>query len=356
MFKDLLTLSRKEQRGLLVLVVLLVLMLLLRIGLPSLYPAVDFSQAVNDSIQFNWVMLDESSISEINIQGLRAFDPNQVDAQQLVAFGLDQRTASNWIKYLEAGGRFSSAEDIGKLYGMTSDWLSVVAPYVDIPQKQEDDFGIRKRTERPVFLDLNRMDSVAFHAFGWPIEMVDSVLLWQQDRWFSQRYLKVQLMAWNMDSLMLVRQSMARKYSSTNDQEYIEIRINQADTSEWSLLRGVGPILSRRIANYRKALGGFVAVEQIAEVYGISPVLFEDIKPFLTLDSMEVEAIDVNKSSLRRLRNHPYMDFYMARAIVDARKKNGPFVHIDQVAKLEVFDIELWAKLKNYLMVEAPKP
>lgn len=355
MLKDLLSLSRKEQRGLLVLVVLLVLMLLLRIGLPYLYPPVDFSHLLTDSIRSYWMTSDESSTAEIDVKGLSTFDPNSVDSQQLLAFGLDHRTASNWIKYLEAGGHFYSAEDIGKLYGMRNEWLSAVTPYVDIGQKQEDDFVINRKTERPVFLDLNRMDSVALQAVGWSAEMVDSVLLWQQNRWFSKRFPRRQLLVWTMDSLVLVRRSMVPKYTKYNAPEHLELRINQADTAEWSILRGVGPVLSRRIVNYRKALGGFVSVEQVAEVYGISPVLFEEVKPHLFLDSVKIETIDVNRASLRRLRNHPYMDFYMARAIVDVRRTSGPFVSIDQVAKLGVFDQDLWEKLKRYLMVEAPE-
>lgn len=354
MFKDLLTLSRKEQRGLLVLVVLLVLMLLLRIGLPALYPPVDFSQLVNDSLQSYWVRMEEAEAVEADIKGLRAFDPNKVDSAQLLAFGLDQRTASNWVKYLEAGGRFHSAEDIGKLYGMSPAWLAAVAPYVDIPQSKGYDFGNKVKAERPVFLDLNRMKAVDLQSFGWSEGMVDSVLLWQQDKWFSKRYPKTQLLTWNMDTLLLIRQNMAQKYLAYNEQEHFEIRINEADTTEWSLLRGVGPVLSQRIVSYRKALGGFVQVEQVAEVYGISPVLFEDIKPYLLLDSVEIETIDVNKASLRRLRNHPYMDFYTAKAVVDARKSAGPFVSIEQVAKLEVFERDVWEKLQIYLVVKNP--
>jgi competence ComEA-like helix-hairpin-helix protein len=354
MFKDLLTLSRKEQRGLLVLVVLLVLMLLLRIGLPFLYPPVDFSQLVTDSLQSSWVRMNEPEAVEADIKALRAFDPNNIDSLQLLAFGLDSRTASNWVKYLEAGGRFYSAEDIGKLYGMSPAWLSAVTPFVDIPQNKAEDFGNKVKAERLVFLDLNRMDSLALKTVGWPNEMVDSVLLWQRDRWFSKRYPKVQLLAWSMDSLLLVREHMAPKYAKYNEQEHFVICINEADTAEWSLLRGVGPVLSRRIVSYRKALGGFVSVEQVGEVYGISPVLFEDIKSFLTLDSIELDVIDVNKASLRRLRNHPYMDFYMAKAIVDARKENGVFTHVDQVALLKGFDNKQWEILKCYLMVQGP--
>lgn len=330
MLKDLLTLSRKEQRGLLVLVVLLILMLLIRIGIPYLYPPVDFSHYVTDSVRYYWEILDEEvltdkpSLAKLDVKSLRPFDPNKVDSQQLVAFGLDPRTAANWIKYLKAGGGFSSAADIGKLYGMSDDWLAAVTPYVEIPPGQSAPFVNNKRADRPVFLDLNRMDSVALWATGWPSEMVDSVLRWQQESWFPERYQKRRLSLWNLDSLMRTRATMAPKYSTYYAHEAIEIQINQADTAVWAVLKGVGPVLSRRIVNYRKALGGFVSVEQVAEVYGISPVLFEDIKPQLVLDSAKIETIDLNRASLRRLRNHPYMDFYMAKAIVDARRSNGP--------------------------------
>lgn len=355
MFKDLLTLSRKEQRGLLVLVVLLGLMLLLRIGLPYLYPPVDFSQLVTDSISCYWRTHEGSPSLALEVKDLKAFDPNRVDAEQLVAYGLDPNTASNWIKYLEAGGRFSSPGDIAKLYGMSEEWLTAVMPFITIPKSKSHVYGVNGKVEKTVLLDLNRLDSVSFRALEWPAQMVDSVLNWQQGQWFPKRYLKASLVRWNMDSLMLMHAHMTPKYAKYTGQEAPVLRINVADTAEWSLLRGVGPVLSRRIVNYRKALGGFVQVEQVAEVYGVSPVLFKDIEPYLSLDSVELETIDVNRASLRRLRNHPYMDFYMARAIVEARRANGPFISMEQVGNLEVFDHELWEKLKFYLMIDTSK-
>jgi DNA uptake protein ComE-like DNA-binding protein len=296
---------------------------------------------------------DEKPFAKIDIKSLTAFDPNKVDSQQLVAFGLNPRAAANWMKYLKAGGSFSSAEDIGKLYGMCDEWLAAVIPYVDIPPNESDRFDDNKKAKQPVFIDLNRRDSADLCSFaGWSPEMVDSVLLWQQEKWFPQRYQERRLLEWNLDSLMLIRGTMAPKYSNFHANKTIEIRINEADTAEWAALRGIGPVLSRRIVNYRKALGGFISVEQVAEVYGISPVLFGDIKTQLVLDSVKIETIDLNRTSLRRLRNHPYIDFYMAKAILDERRMNGPIVSLDQIAELEVFEEELWNKLKNYLLVE----
>ncbi|MCA1745923.1 MAG: helix-hairpin-helix domain-containing protein, partial [Bacteroidales bacterium] len=176
MFKDLLTLSRKEQRGLLVLVVLLGLMMLLRIGLPYLYPPVDFSQLVTDSIFSYWRTPVASPAIALDIKGLKAFDPNKVDAEQLVTYGLDPITASNWVKYLKAGGHFSSPGDIAKVYGMSEEWVTAVTPFITIPKSKSDAYGVNRELEKSIFLDLNRLDSISLRVLEWPTQMVDSVL------------------------------------------------------------------------------------------------------------------------------------------------------------------------------------
>lgn len=48
------------------------------------------------------------------------------------------------------------------------------------------------------------------------------------------------------------------------------VEINTADSAMFEHLRGIGPTLAKRIVAYRSALGGFVSVNQIAEVWGLS--------------------------------------------------------------------------------------
>src|SRR5690606_9841495 len=45
--------------------------------------------------------------------------------------------------------------------------------------------------------------------------------------------------------------------------------LNTADTAQLVRVYGIGPVLSKRIVKFRERLGGFVAPEQVYEVYGL---------------------------------------------------------------------------------------
>lgn len=63
------------------------------------------------------------------------------------------------------------------------------------------------------------------------------------------------------------------------------IDINSADSAAWAGLRGIGPVLSQRIVNFRESKGGFASVEEIQSVYGLSPETYTSILPYLTVDT-----------------------------------------------------------------------
>ena len=51
------------------------------------------------------------------------------------------------------------------------------------------------------------------------------------------------------------------------------------------------------------------------------------------------------------MRNHPYMDFYKAKAIFDTRMGNGDFLSVEEVKGLEEFEHGDWEQIKFYLSV-----
>ena len=57
-----------------------------------------------------------------------------------------------------------------------------------------------------------------------------------------------------------------------------KININTATAAELETLPGIGPVLSQRIVDYRKANGPFAATEDIKNVGGIGEATFEEIK------------------------------------------------------------------------------
>ena len=62
--------------------------------------------------------------------------------------------------------------------------------------------------------------------------------------------------------------------------------VNAADSATWEKLPGIGEKLSGRIVKFRERLGGFSALSQISEVYGLKPETFTAILPYLRLDSV----------------------------------------------------------------------
>lgn len=61
------------------------------------------------------------------------------------------------------------------------------------------------------------------------------------------------------------------------------IHLNTAPASDFDKLPGIGPTLSSRIVDWRKANGGFKSVDDLRRVGGIGDKLFAGIKPLVTL-------------------------------------------------------------------------
>lgn len=62
------------------------------------------------------------------------------------------------------------------------------------------------------------------------------------------------------------------------------LNINTASAAELESLPKIGPVIAQAIVDYRQANGSFSAIEQIVEVKGIGPAIFEAIKELITVE------------------------------------------------------------------------
>ena len=62
------------------------------------------------------------------------------------------------------------------------------------------------------------------------------------------------------------------------------ININTADEEELKKIRGVGPVLAKRILEYRTNNGAFQAIEDIKKVKGIGAKTFEKMRDSITVN------------------------------------------------------------------------
>ena len=127
------------------------------------------------------------------------------------------------------------------------------------------------------------------------------------------------------------------------------IEINTSDTLQLMKIPGIGTAFAKRITGYRNLLGGFYRLEQLQEVYGMYEELYEKIIPYMQADIHEITPVPANTASLDKLRAHPYINFYQAKAIVEMRNKKGKLENINELCLLEEFTEEDLERIKHYL-------
>lgn len=130
---------------------------------------------------------------------------------------------------------------------------------------------------------------------------------------------------------------------------HVMVELNSADSMDLVQLYNIGPAFAKRILKYRARLGGFVEKSQLWEVYGMDSVRYNDIAPYVSVNSDGIELIDINSASVDQLKRHPYLDYYQAKAIVRMREQAGLYSDICDLKKVAIIDNETYNKILPYL-------
>ncbi|GEM_PF-5816304 len=78
----------------------------------------------------------------------------------------------------------------------------------------------------------------------------------------------------------------SKEINSDSDEKVEEVKkidINNADIEELKILHGVGPVIAKRIIEYRKIHGRFNTIEEIMKVKGIGKKKFKEMKNMITV-------------------------------------------------------------------------
>lgn len=127
------------------------------------------------------------------------------------------------------------------------------------------------------------------------------------------------------------------------------IELNTADTTELIQLPAIGSGRAKQIIAYRKRLGGFSSVEQLLEIRYFTPEVLAKIEPYVSVAADSIKPILVNRASVEKLKAHPYINFYQAKAIYELRRKKESLNSIDDLKELAEFTPEQLQKLAPYL-------
>jgi competence ComEA-like helix-hairpin-helix protein len=131
------------------------------------------------------------------------------------------------------------------------------------------------------------------------------------------------------------------------------VNMATADSSAWMKLRGIGPVFASRIVRYREKLGGFYALEQLKEVWGITDSLYECLLPSLVLeDTVPFRYIRLNADSFAQLASHPYIKGKLAGLICNYRKQHGSFSTGEELKQLPLVNGENFRKIAPYIRLD----
>ena len=238
---------------------------------------------------------------------LTDFDPNVADSSLLAQLGLPPFLTKRILNYRAKGGVFRKPVDFSRIYGLTAKQYETLKPFIVI--------------------DTLRLPKRENHT-GKPL------LASQQ----GNRSLSV---SGNHSSALL-------DSAHHHHEKYPEgtlLDLNMVDTLQLKRVPGIGSGLAKMIIAYRNRLGGYSSVKQLQEIEYLDTTLHK----WFHIQTGVYRPLRINRAGLDQLRNHPYMNFYKAKAILEYRRKRGKIKGLPQLSMFQEFTEKDLQRLQPYL-------
>jgi competence protein ComEA len=219
------------------------------------------------------------------------FDPNTANEAEFVGLGLPKFIAQRIVNYRNKGGKFKVKEDFKKIYGIRPDTYEKLLPFITIEESPISNNPLPSYNDK---IDKKKSDEIP-------------------------------------------KKEIVRAFD-----------INTADTTTLKNVKGIGKVFANRIIKYRDLLGGFINFDQVAETYGVSPEIIEELKKNSYISKSNIKKIDINNANLQNFK-HVYLKSYLVKNIIAYRNEHGRFNSINDLKNIKTLDEELIKKLEPYL-------
>ncbi|WP_422361161.1 ComEA family DNA-binding protein [Reichenbachiella sp.] len=286
--------SASETNGL----ILLVPLLLLIISAPSILKHVLASNSAQSDLEDERILqawLEESKSKLKSDEGATFtptfFNPNKASSEKLVELGFKKKIADRIINYRSKGGSFKEKEDLLKIYGINQKLVTAYYDYIIIPKPEA-----KPKSTSPKFK-----------------QVIEKMVI---------------------------------------EKENVKFDLNLADTSQFQIVRGIGPVLSVRIVKYREMLGGFTHTAQLREVYGIEEEVYQRMLSHFDVLIPSAKKININQDSISFLAKHPYLNYKTSRAIIKYRAQHGDYQSVADLKNIHSISDSLFQRIAPYLKVE----
>jgi len=274
-----------------------------------------------------------------------------------VKFTRDQRTGIfvlfGIVIVLQLVWFFVGFSKIEKVDTEAQKWLAL--------QREVDDLKRTVQTDRPKIYPFNPNFITDYKGYklGMSVQEIDRLLAFREKNKYVNSAKEFQEVTKVSDSLLnviaplfkfpdwvnhkkdFVEHKYVQNLAFAKKEKVILIDINNATKEDLIAINGIGEALSLRILSQKEKLGGFVSMEQLKEVWGLSPEVIQNLNThFGVLKLPNLNKININNASLKELSQFFYFKYDLARQIVKYRSMNGDFKNIEDLIKINGFPVE----------------
>lgn len=306
--KDLFDMHREERGGTLVLMFILLVLIAWVVYEQWLRPPKQHDLTLQRERIEAWIASRSKAQEDSMPLQMFPFDPNAIGREEWKALGLTDRQIDGVERYQDKGGQFRTKKDLARMYSIRPEQFAALEPFILLPD------SLPRRANKGRDHGSRRWGQGAHEARVTTISERAPY-----ERWRGAA-----------------------------------LEVNTADTTALIALPGIGPAFARGIVKYRDRLGGYVTLDQLAEVYVLKdkPDALLKLTELLILDTLAIRRIPINTCTVEELAAHPYARWPIAKPLIAYRTQHGPFAVVADIKQCVVVTPEVFAKLAPYLIVE----
>ncbi len=234
-------------------------------------------------------------------------------------------------------------------------------------QKEIDSLKILKSNYKPTIYPFNPNFITDFKGYklGMSVTEIDRLLAFRKQNKFVNSAEEFQVVTKVSDSLLKAispyfkfpdwvknkknfSSSFGKKDFSKTEKK-ISLDINLASQEDLMKIYGIGEGLSKRILEQKEKFGAFVSMEQMSDVWGLSPeVIVKLNESFFVKNTTNQKKIKINSATIKELSQFPYFRYALAKEIVTYRSMNND-IKIEDLAKIKGFPVEKIKIIALYL-------
>ena len=240
-----------------------------------------------------------------------------------------------------------------------SKWLAL--------QSTVDSLKLNNKNYKPAIYPFNPNFITDFKGYklGMSVEEIDRLLAYRAQNKFVNSAAEFQVVTKVSDSLLKAISPYFKfpdwvKNNKKNSQEFakndfskpgkiIVLDINQATKEDLMEVYGIGDKISDRILEQKEKYGAFVSMEQMDDIWGLSPEVLEKLKISFAVKSVtNCKKININNASVKELTQFPFFRYQLAKDIVVFRTMKGD-IKIEDLSKIKGFPLEKIKIIALYL-------